>query len=443
MLTSLPVLTVSQLNKQVRSWLEHEMGAVSVEGEMSNLSKPASGHFYFTLKDASAQIRCVYFRNRHESSDKDGLQNGQQVRAQGILSIYEARGDYQLIVEQILEAGAGDLFRQFELLKTKLSALGLFDPARKKTLPRFPELIGVITSANGAALRDILSTLANRFPIAHVVVYASEVQGKQAAKQLINAITLANHDKRCDVLILARGGGSIEDLWAFNDEQLAYTIANSRIPIVSGVGHETDFTIADFVADLRAATPTAAAAAVTPNLLDLLTLIQTLETRLLKAITYFMQHQQLLLQHETQKLTSPKQLISAYWQSLDYLQNHLQHAMQQALAQKRHDLHLRTRQLDSRNPIILLQKKATTLQYLKNCLIQQTSLNIHRLRQQFTKQLATLHAVSPLATLDRGYSITTHKGNVVVDSQDVNINDVIDIRLAKGTVTGKIIGKKT
>lgn len=443
MLPSPSVLTVTQLNRQVRSWLEHEMGIVSVEGEMSNLSKPASGHFYFTLKDATAQIRCVYFRNRHESSDNTRLQNGQQIRLHGNLSLYEARGDYQLIVEQISEAGEGDLYRQFELLKTKLAALGLFDPGRKKTLPRFPTCIGIITSATGAALRDVLSTLACRFPPAPVVVYASEVQGKQAAKQLIDAINWANQDKRCDVLILTRGGGSIEDLWAFNDEQLAYAIANSLIPIVSGVGHETDFTIADFVADLRAATPTAAAAAATPNLLDLLTLFQNLETRLLNAINYFMQHQQLLLHHAMQKMTSPRQLISSYWQTLDYLRNHLHHALQQSLAQKKQVFNAVTRRLDNKNPVVLIQKANSRLQVLENALYQHTSLKIQRLKQEFSNQLATLHAVSPLATLDRGYAIATLSNKIIVDSQQIKLGDVIDIRLAKGRVTAQINNKRS
>ena len=439
MTTQTPVLTVSQLNRQVRSWLEHEMGTVCVEGEISNLSKPASGHFYFTLKDAAAQLRCVYFRNRHTNSDNIRLQNGQQVIIHGNLSLYEARGDYQLIVEEIHEAGEGDLYRQFELLKTKLAALGLFDPSRKKALPRFPSFIGVVTSASGAALRDILSTLARRFPVSNVVVYASEVQGKQAAQQLINALNLANHDKRCDVLILARGGGSIEDLWAFNDEQLAHTIACSHIPIVSGVGHETDFTIADFVADFRAATPTAAAEAVSPDLLDLMSLLQTIESRLLKAITRFIQHQQLLLQHEIQKISSPRQLISTHWQSLDYLRSHLEHALQTLLAEKQHAINLASSRLIAKHPAMLLQQATSRLQYLESALVQQADIKINRLKQQFATQLATLHAVSPLATLDRGYSIATHDKSVLLNSQNVNIGDVIDIRLAKGSLTGKVI----
>lgn len=434
-----PVLTVTQLNRQVRSWLEHEMGVVGVEGEISNLSKPASGHFYFTLKDATAQLRCVYFRNRHAGPDNNRLQNGQQVLIHGTLSLYEARGDYQLIVEVLQEAGQGDLYKQFELLKTKLAALGLFDTLRKKTLPRFPEVIGVITSSTGAALRDILSTLARRYPIAHVIVFASEVQGKQAAGQLIQAIKLAHLDNRCDVLILARGGGSIEDLWAFNDEKLAHTIANSLIPIVSGVGHETDFTIADFVADMRAATPTAAAEAVSPNLLDLIAAIQTMEARLLTSMTRFMQHHQLRLHHETQKLTSPKQLISTHWQSLDYLRSQLQHAMHRLFTQKRHLLHTANTALDAKNPIILLQQEKARLLHLENCLRLQISLKINQLKQQFATQLATLHAVSPLATLDRGYAIATSNKKVILDSQQVDPGDIVNIRLAKGNLKSKVI----
>lgn len=435
----LPILTVTQLNRQVRSWLEHEIGGVRVEGEVSNLSKPASGHFYFSLKDATAQIRCVYFRNRHAVPDSKSFQNGQQVLAYGTLSLYEARGDYQLIVEQLEASGQGDLYRQFELLKTKLATLGLFDAARKRDLPCFPRSIGIVTSSTGAALRDILSTLARRFPIAEVIIYPSEVQGKQAAHQLIGALLKANQEKRCEVLILARGGGSIEDLWAFNDEKLAYTIANSTIPIVAGIGHETDFTIADFVADLRAATPTAAAEAVSPDRLELTAQLQTLETRLLKAITRFIQHLQWRLQHEIQKITSPRQLISAHWQSLDYLRNHLQHAMQQLLAQKHHSLHWVTIRLNTKNPAILLQQSQTQLQQIENQLKQLAMLCIHHHKQQLLSQMATLHAVSPLATLERGYSITTFQGKVLTDNREVSVGEVVSIRLSKGHLMTKVI----
>ena len=433
-----PVLTVTQLNRHVRSWLEHEMGMVNVEGELSNLTKPASGHYYFTLKDPGAQIRCVYFRNRQNDVDAKTLQNGQQVILKGILSLYEARGDYQLIVEELSNSGEGDLYRQFELLKIKLGALGLFENARKRPIPAFPLCIGVITSSSGAALHDIQTTLARRYPIASVVVYSSDVQGKQAAPQLIKAIELANSQHRCDVIILAGGGGSIEDLWAFNDELLAHTIAKSVIPIVSGVGHETDFTIADFVADHRAATPTAAAEAVTPNRVDLLNSLDTINRQLFNAMRRYISHQQLLLRHEIQKITSPKQLISSHWQSLDYLRNHLDHAMSQGMTRRREPLFTLITKLQKQNPTLKLGEAKLRLQQLEHTLFQLMNTNIHLLKQRVNIQLATLQAVSPLATLDRGYAIATFKGNVIHDSQDVGLGDLINIRLKKGRLTSQI-----
>jgi exodeoxyribonuclease VII large subunit len=437
--TTKAILSVSQLNQQIRSWLEHEIGAVSVEGEVSNLSKPTSGHLYFTLKDASAQIRCVCFRNRHVSSYYSRIQNGQQVLINGKLSLYEARGDYQLIVEHMEEAGEGNLYRQFELLKEKLSALGLFEASRKKPLPKFPYTIGVVTSATGAALRDVLSTLKRRFPIAEVLVLGCEVQGKNAALQLIQAIEKANKDQRSDVLILARGGGSIEDLWAFNDEQLAYAIVKSTIPIVSGVGHETDFTIADFVADLRAATPTAAAEAATPNMLDLIATLQTLETRLLTAIARFMQHCEMILHHEIQKITSPKRLVNAHWQSLDYLKGHLERSVQKRLTQNQHLVHVLYSRLHAKNPLLLLRQEKIQLQQMEASLIKHITITLQHLKQRFTNQLATLHAVSPLATLERGYAIATMKGKVILNSEDVRKGDVIEVRLAKGQIKTEVL----
>lgn len=434
--------TVTELNQRIRLWLEHDIGTVRVEGELSNVSRPTSGHVYFTLKDAAAQIRCVYFRNRQTQGDKNGLTNGQHVLATGTLSLYEARGDYQLIVERLEEAGLGNLYLQFELLKEKLKSLGLFDAIRKKTVPRFPKVIGVVTSSSGAALRDILSTLSRRYPIANVVVYASEVQGKQSAMQLTNAIHLANHEARCDVLLLARGGGSMEDLWAFNDEHLAHAIAGSRIPIVSGIGHETDITIADFVADLRAATPTAAAEAVTPNVIDLKILIDTLENRLQRAITRFTQHKQLVLHHVLQKMAAPKHRIHAYEQSIDYLTIRLKHAILQTLATRNQQLQDSSTRLEARNPTVLLQKTRAHLQQIESQLSQQISFKMHQLKHQFNTLLTTLHAVSPLATLSRGYAIATSHQKVITDSAQVAVGDTISIRLAKGCLKTLVTNKE-
>lgn len=428
------ILTVSELNRHVRAYLEHEMGQVCVSGEISNLSKPSSGHFYFTLKDESAQVRCVYFRNRHTRAMSLGLQNGQHVVARGQLSLYEARGDYQLIVDELSDAGQGDLYRQFELLKKKLAALGLFDAARKKTLPYIPECIGVITSASGAALQDILTTLARRFPLSPVRIYPSDVQGKQAVPQLIKALNDANFEKHCDVLILARGGGSIEDLWAFNDEALISAMVNSTIPIVTGIGHETDFTLADFVADVRAATPTAAAETVVPDRIDLTIRLQAIQALMRASITRYIRHKKLLLAHEVQKITSPGRLIASHWQALDYLDRRTQHAIRQLLANKQHRLNINKMRLNAQNPIDSIKKARVQLQFLNQNLLQKMDIKVTQCRQQLRTQMVTLHAVSPLATLDRGYAIATLDGIVLVDSQQVPEGAHIDVRLAKGSL---------
>jgi exodeoxyribonuclease VII large subunit len=389
------IFTVSQLNRFIRNWLEQDMGLVHIEGEISNATQASSGHCYFTLKDSTAQLRCVFFKNRHTTGTKYTPTNGQLVIAQGKLSLYEARGDYQLIVETLEEAGIGDLFRAFQLLKTKLAAEGLFDASRKKSIPSIPQCIGIITSSSGAALHDIATTLARRYPLAPTVLYASDVQGAQAALQLIQAIERANQENRCDVLILARGGGSLEDLWPFNNEQLAHSIANSKIPIVTGIGHETDFTIADFVADYRAATPTAAAEKVTPHWQQLHELFQRLEQRLQTAIQHLFQQKKLNLAHCIQQLSSPKRLIHTHWQTIDYLTRRLSQSMQQQLTQKQHAVRLAAIALDS---------------------------------------------LSPLATLARGYAIASHRGVVIKSNLDVVPGDSINLQLKQGTLMCEVKG---
>lgn len=432
------VLSVTQLNRQIKSFLENEIGIIHVEGEISNLSKPSSGHFYFTLKDSSAQIRCVFFKNRHTGTLPAKLRDGQKVIASGKLSLYEARGDYQLIVDQLTEAGLGELYRRFEELKLKLAAEGLFNPERKKAIPAMPESIGIITSTSGAAIRDILSTLARRFPLARIYIYPSEVQGATASGQLIKALQSANADKRCDVLILARGGGSIEDLWAFNDEQLARQIVASIIPVVSGVGHETDFTIADFVADYRAETPTAAAAAITPNCVDLLNALHQIMFRLQNAMIRITQHAHLKLKHLTDKISSPRQAIISYWQTLDYLERQLLSNLVRIINQKNHQLHLLISQLNTQNPKMQIGQTQIRLTQLIEQLNQQIRLKIYHQKHQLNANLATLHAVSPLATLDRGYAIASNKNKVLYSTQQVVIGDIIEVRLAKGNLACEV-----
>ncbi len=386
-------LTVSELNRQIRCLLEEAVGPVCVQGEVSNLSRPASGHAYFSLKDSTAQLRCVFFKNRHRKNTETILKNGEALTLKGTLSVYEARGDYQLIVDSIEPLGQGTLFQQFEALKLKLKSLGLFESHRKKTWPKYPNVIGLITSPTGAAIRDIQTTLARRFPLADVYLYPSEVQGATAAPQLITAIRQANLEGTCDVLLLARGGGSIEDLWAFNDEALAYAISESHIPIVSGVGHETDFTIADFVADFRAATPTAAAEAVTPDKHQLLEHCDRLNLRLIQAMTRIFNYQTEKLQNLSVRLKSPDHILQSHWQTLDYL----------------------TRQLQTYTNNILTQKQHTL------------------------KALAgNLHALSPLATLSRGYAIATHNQHVIRKPADAPVGADIQLTLLKGVLTCKV-----
>jgi exodeoxyribonuclease VII large subunit len=436
MQTQVPILSVSQLNQQVKYYLENELGIVHVEGEISNLSKPSSGHLYFTLKDNNAQIRCVFFKNRHLPTSK--LSNGQHLVINGRLSLYEPRGDYQLIVECITEAGLGALYQRFEELKNKLASEGLFNPLRKKPLPVIPSRIGIITSTTGAAIQDILSTLARRFPLAQVFIYPSEVQGITAASQLINALQRANTDQYCDVLILARGGGSIEDLWPFNEEHLARQIAQSTIPVVSGVGHETDFTIADFVADYRAETPTAAAIAVTPDCMELTKLLTQAMFRLHKAIQHHLQRNQMNLGHLMEKLSSPQKTIARYWQTTDYLEKQLSTCMNHILKHKTHQLEVCSHQLNAQKPKTRIEQTKALLEQLKKALTVQMQNKINQLTFQLKTQLSTLHAVSPLATLDRGYAIATHQNKVLFSSKQVALGDLIEVRLAQGMLTCEV-----
>ena len=393
-------ITVSQLNRQAKALLESGLARLWVEGEISNLARPASGHMYFSLKDKSAQVRAAFFRQR-QRGPTIGLKDGDQVLVYGRVSIYEARGDYQLIVEQVEPAGEGALKRQFEVLKKMLAAEGLFDEGRKQELPVLPERIGVITSPAGAAIRDIISVLRRRFPSIPVIIYPAAVQGDAAPSELIAALETAVSRDECDVLIMARGGGSLEDLWAFNDEKLARAIAESPIPIVSAVGHEVDVTIADFVADVRAPTPSGAAELVVPDGDDWLRSINSLATRIAR-----------LGQRE----------IEDRAQTLDWL----------------------ARRLAQSSPIATLQRSMTRLGNLKQRLSAgargAVADNTHRLELA----MRGLHAVSPLATLDRGYAIVedVQSGKVLTNASDASTGDDVRARLAQGELIATVISTK-
>ena len=411
-------ITVSQLNRQARTLLEKGLARLWVEGEISNIAKPASGHIYFTLKDDTAQIRAAFFRQRQRGPTL-GLKNGDQVLAFGRVSIYEARGDYQLIVEQVEPAGEGALQRQFEVLKKMLAAEGLFDEARKQRLPALPQSIGVITSPTGAAIRDVLSVLGRRFPSIPVVVYPAAVQGDAAPAELMTALQTAIRREECDVLIMGRGGGSLEDLWAFNDEKLARAIAASPIPIVSAVGHEVDFTIADFVADVRAPTPSGAAELIVPDRDDWLRSISSIAARIARLGQRAVEDRGQTLDWLTRRLlqTSPEQTLLRQHDRLRELRRRLAAAMRQEFLRQR--------------PLL-----ANLWQRADAAAKAAVANNKHRLEIA----MRGLHTVSPLATLERGYAIIEDlsTGEVLMSAADISPGNDIRARLAKGELIATV-----
>jgi exodeoxyribonuclease VII large subunit len=385
------VYSVTRLNREAKALLESGLPALWVEGELSNFSRPASGHWYFTLKDAGAQVRCAMFRGsnvRVRVAPRDGL----QVLVRARVSLYEARGDYQLIVEHLEEAGEGALRRRFEELKARLAAEGLFDAARKRPLPRLPRRIGVVTSPSGAALRDILHVLARRFPAVPVLVYPVPVQGATAAGEIAVAIRAASAAREVELLIVARGGGSLEDLWAFNEEAVARAIRDSAIPVVTGIGHEIDFTIADFAADVRAPTPSGAAELAVPDRGEWLRALAAGTTRL-----------------------------TAAWRRWS--------------GRSREQLGWLARRLERLHPRARLAAQAQRLDELEARLGRAVRQRLDRERLRLGAAARTLQAVSPLATLGRGYAIVlTAEGRVVRAASDVIAGAAVRARTARGTL---------
>jgi exodeoxyribonuclease VII large subunit len=402
---SRPVYSVSRLNREVRSLLESGIGRVWVQGEISNLSRPSSGHWYFSLKDRQAQLRCAMFRTRNTRATFAPAE-GQLVMAYGQVSLYEPRGDYQLLIEQLEHAGLGALQRAFEELKSRLAAEGLFAPERKRSLPPAPRRIGVITSPTGAALRDILHILARRFPAASILIYPTAVQGAAAAPAIVAAIELAARRAECDVLILARGGGSLEDLWAFNDERVARAIdrcrGRCRAPIVTGIGHEIDFTIADFVADLRAPTPSGAAELVVPD-------------------------------------------VRAWLHRLEQMCGRFSAAMRRTLGSERARSHGLQRRLEGAHPGARLRGAQARLLELQGRLqfVLQTRLGTESRHLQSLAR--ALQAVSPLATLERGFAVITRSadGALVTSAEQLSVGETFDARLASGSVQAAVISKRS
>ena len=415
-------ITVSQLNRQVKALLEQGIARLWIEGEISNLARPASGHVYFSLKDKTAQIRAAFFRQRQRGPTV-GLKNGDQVLVFGKVSLYEPRGDYQLIVEQVEPAGEGALKRQFEVLKKMLSAEGLFDADRKQDLPGLPERIGVITSPSGAAIRDILSVLGRRFPSIPVIIYPAAVQGDAAAPELIAALETAIRRDECDVLIMGRGGGSLEDLWAFNDEKLARAIADCPIPVVSAVGHEVDFTIADFVADVRAPTPSGAAELIVPDRDDWLRSINSLAARIARLGQRTIEDREQTLDWLSRRLlqTSPRTTLERQHNRLRAMHHRLSAAI-------RHDM----------------AGQAPRLANLWQRLRSSSRNGIEKSQHRLELAMRSLHSVSPLATLERGYAIVEDatSGKVLMKAGDTAPGNDVRARLAHGEIVATVKSTK-
>jgi exodeoxyribonuclease VII large subunit len=427
------VISVSQLNRRAKQLLETHLPLLWVEGELSNVSIPSSGHWYFTLKDNEAQVRGAMFRNRNMTV-RFKPEQGQQVLIRARVSLYEGRGDYQIIAEHMEEAGAGALQRAFDELKLKLAREGLFDEHLKKPLPTLPKHIAVITSPTGAAIRDILTVLERRFASIPVTIIPVAVQGKESAPQIVKAIELANRANLFDVVILARGGGSLEDLWPFNEEIVARAIFASDLPIVSAVGHEVDFSIADFVADLRAPTPSAAAELITPDSDEWLDKFIGFEMLLEDSISRKLQHLEQKLQWLRSRLRHPKQKLEQQAQKLDTLELRLNNSLQKiiiAYKNKLDTLVIRQRPLHPQHALSRLKVK---VQQTQQRLVSAQHNFITYKQQRFGEAVRMLNTLSPLNTLDRGYALVTHAGTQkpITRSAQISVGDAVNTQVAEG-----------
>lgn len=433
------VLSVSELNQKVRKILEQQFATVWVEGEISNFASPSSGHWYFSLKDSGAQIRAAMFRNSNRRVNfrpKEGM----QVLVRGKLSLYEPRGDYQLIVDTMEEAGEGALRRAFEQLKAQLEKEGLFDDQYKQELPYWPSKIGVITSPTGAAIKDILHVLERRFPAIPVVIYPVAVQGEEAAPQITAAIATANRRRDADVLIVGRGGGSLEDLWAFNEEIVARAIFDSALPIISAVGHQTDFTIADFVADLRAPTPSAAAELASPDQQEWLDSLASYESILTRHLTRKLNDLSQQLDFLQRRLKHPGKELQEQRQRLQQLLTRLIKSNTRQQQTQFQQLHFLNQRLLQNRPDKMIQQLRLRLAPLKKNLNRAMTDHLQLSNQHWHHLGQRLDTVSPLATLNRGYSITRNQQKEVIkDCNRVKKGELINTMVSNGEIISKVV----
>jgi exodeoxyribonuclease VII large subunit len=438
------VYTVTRLNREVRTLLERSLGTLWLEGEISNFARPASGHWYFSLKDDAAQVRCAMFRQRN-SGVRFPVRDGLQVLVRARVGLYEPRGEFQLVVDHLEEAGEGALRRRFDLLKRKLADEGLFDARHKQPIPRLPRRIGVVTSPSGAAIRDVLSVLRRRFPAIPVLIYPTSVQGEAAPREIVQALALAGTRRDCDVLILARGGGSLEDLQAFNDETVARAVFACPIPIVCGVGHESDVSIADFVADERAPTPSGAAERVSPDRSEWLQRLGQLRRRTTHANARRLQQAAQRVDGLRQRLDRqhPGRRLALHAQRLTELRTRLTRASRQRLMRARAETSATRQRLWRTSPILRLTALRLRLAGSRRQLRSGVATVFERARRRVQLAERTLRAVGPLATLERGYAIVTdERGRVVRDAGTVTVDAIIEARLARGRLRARVVAKQ-
>jgi exodeoxyribonuclease VII large subunit len=434
------VYTVSELTASIKTTLEEGFPMMWVEGEISNLRTPGSGHAYFTLKDEGAQISAVLFRGRGRRVRFE-LEDGMQVLAFGGLDVYAARGQYQLVVEMMEPKGLGALQLAFEQLKRKLEAEGLFEEARKRPLPAFPRVIGIVTSPTGAAIRDMLNIIGRRFADLHILITPVRVQGDEAPAEIVQALVHLQEIVNIDVIIVGRGGGSIEDLWAFNDERVARALAACRVPVISAVGHETDFTIADFVADLRAPTPSGAAELVVREKLAVMETLADLYTRLKQAMTAELgarrERVDFLLRRRV--LTDPARALRDVYRRLDDLQGRLRLGLRASQRHITHRVALATGALRSRNPQSRIAAASALLSQLRVRLASSAAHNAKTSRARFAETVGRLESLSPLGVLARSYSVTRlPSGEVVRSATQVGVGEALEILLHQGALGARV-----
>ena len=441
------IISVGQLNQQAKTLLENQFRGVSVIGEISNMARPSSGHIYFTLKDEDGAIRCAMFRNQNLRLNFEP-QNGDQCILKGQVSLYAPRGDYQLIVSSMQPAGAGNLMHQFEELKKKLDAEGLFAQEIKKQLPKQPKHIGVITSESTAAFQDILTTIQRRAPVSQVSLIPATVQGDTAPKTLIEALQSTlnynnlNPDNAFDVILICRGGGSIEDLWAFNNESLAREIFDFPLPIISGVGHEIDFTIVDFVADLRAPTPTAAAELVTEYYFQLNDRLEEWKASLGYLVQSRLTEKSQTLLFKSQNLKSPLTMLKEQSQSLDNIEMRLANTMQGIISNAKQNFQLATSQIYQSSTLQRFENYEDRIKTNLRSLNFQMKNLIDKKKLMLESITTNLNAISPLAVLDRGYAIVMNEnGQALKSSKDIKVGDTVTTRLGDGGFTSNVSKK--